>query len=107
MNLSGCYACHNTAVFPGESDIYELPSNKVGELNTKGPNLRGVATKINATWLFNWLLDPHAYWSETNMPDLRLSNQDAADVTAYIMEDPDGIFTDVPDGWQPQASPME
>ena len=29
-----------------------------------------------------------------------LADQDAADIAAYITEDPDGIFTDVPDGWQ-------
>ena len=33
------------------------------------------------------------------MPNLRLSDQDAADVTSYMMEDPDGIFT-MPEGWE-------
>lgn len=40
------------------------------------------------------------------MPDLRLSDQDAADITAYMMEDPDGIFTEVPEGWEPEVSPV-
>ena len=39
------------------------------------------------------------------MPNLRLSDQDAADVTAYIVDDPDGHFHDVPDDWEVAASP--
>ena len=54
--------------------------------NQHGPNLRGVATKLkDPRWLYWWIKDPAAYWSETRMPNLRLSDQDAADVTAYIL----------------------
>ena len=42
---------------------------------------------------------PPRYWPETRMPNLRLSDQDAADIVAYVTEDPDGIFHDVPEGW--------
>ena len=40
------------------------------------------------------------------MPNLRLSDQEAADITAYIMEDPDGYFRDVPEGWAPKRIEM-
>src|SRR6185436_18168884 len=65
--------------------------------NEHGPNLRGVASKVNPNWLYAWIKDPKAYWSETRMPNLRLSDQDAADIVAYVFDDP--LFKDVPAGW--------
>jgi len=103
MRLVGCFACHNTAPYPGEEPpedqrVRDLTQRRHAT-NERGPNLRGVASKVSAEWLYSWIKDPTAMWSETLMPNLRLSDQDAADIVAYIMEDPDGIFTDVPDGW--------
>ena len=100
MNLSGCFACHNTAPFMGETDVLPAISNNATERNQMGPNLRGVATKLNADWLYRWILDPNSYWPHTRMPNLRLSEADAMDITAYVFEDPDGIFTDTPHGWE-------
>ncbi|MAF67580.1 MAG: hypothetical protein CMJ84_18230 [Planctomycetes bacterium] len=101
FRLSGCLGCHNLAPYPGrEPQTIDLAFEREHS-NEHGPNLRGVATKINASWLYRWVKDPHAYWDQTRMPDLRLSDQDAADVTSYVMDDPDGFFHDVPDGWAP------
>jgi len=105
FNVVGCTACHNMAEFPGEEEEFPNATFVAREFNTKGPNLRGVATKIDRKWLYHWIKDPQAYWSETLMPNLRLSDQDAADIVAYMMDDPDGIFHDVPDGWQTGPSP--
>jgi cytochrome c2 len=102
--LAGCLACHNMAGYPGQTlptiDLAFQPNNE----NEHGPNLRGVATKLNRDWLYQWLMDPKAYWPETRMPDLGLSQQEAADITAYIMDDPDGIFRDVTDVWELEES---
>lgn len=103
MRLVGCLACHNMAPYGEEqAEAKDLALERRGT-NEHGPNLRGVATKLTPEWLFAWLKDPKAYWSETRMPNLRLSDQEAADITAYIMEDPDAIFRDVPEGWEPKA----
>jgi mono/diheme cytochrome c family protein len=40
------------------------------------------------------------------MPNLRLSDQDSADITAYITEDPDQLFHEVPKGWEPKLIAM-
>jgi len=104
MNLRGCFACHDTA--PWDTDSYDgVPalSNRVTAHNEMGPNLRGVATKVNLTWLYNWLKDPSLYWPDTRMPDMGLTDQDALDVATYVMEDPDGIFHDTPPGWKADA----
>jgi mono/diheme cytochrome c family protein len=41
------------------------------------------------------------------MPNLRLPDQDAADIAAYMIEDPDGMFHEVPQGWEAKASPAD
>lgn len=107
FRVVGCLACHNLSGFEGEElatkDLAFVPN----DTNIHGPNLRGVATKTTPEWIYAWIKDPTAYWPETRMPNLRLSDQDAADITAYMTEDPDGHFHDVPDGWEPKDSPED
>ena len=50
-----------------------------------GPNLARTGSKVAAAWLFAWLRDPRAYRADTPMPDLRLSEREAADLTAFLM----------------------
>ncbi|HJP03116.1 MAG TPA: c-type cytochrome [Planctomycetota bacterium] len=107
FRISGCLGCHNLAPYEGDEPQTNDPAFDPKGGNEHGPNLRGVATKINAPWLYNWVKDPHAYWDQTRMPDLRLSDQDAADVTAYVMDDPEGVFHDVPAGWAPAEATFE
>ena len=107
FRLVGCLGCHNLAPYPGQDlKTSDLAFERRGE-NQHGPDLRGVATKIDRTWLYNWIKEPEAYWAETQMPNLRLSDQEAADITAYMMDDPDGIFRDVPAVWAPATSPYD
>ncbi|MEM7309885.1 MAG: c-type cytochrome [Planctomycetota bacterium] len=106
FRLSGCLACHNMAPFPGqEAGSSDMALANRGT-NEHGPNLRGVATKTTPEWLFQWIKNPTAYWAETRMPNLRLSDQEIADIVAYVFEDPDGYFTDTPEGWTEGPSPM-
>ena len=63
-----------------------------------GPELSAIGTKLLAgretpegreqarQWLFDWLKDPHAYSSTTVMPNLRLTDQQALDLTEYLLE---------------------
>ena len=101
FRLVGCVACHNMAPFTDEAraDETDLVNRARGE-NEHGPNLRGVASKVTPEWLYAWIKDPAAYWSETRMPNLRLSDQEAADIVTYVMQDP--LFREVPTGWVPE-----
>jgi len=102
FRLVGCLACHNTAPFTDAERAEEKdPASQLRVTNEHGPNLRGVASKVKPEWLFAWIKDPQAYWSETRMPNLRLSDQDAADIVAYVFGDP--LFQDVPAGWSAKA----
>jgi cytochrome c2 len=50
-----------------------------------GFNLTGVGTKTNANWVYNWVKNPKAYDPQAPMPSLRLSDQEAADITSYLI----------------------
>lgn len=49
-----------------------------------GPMLAGMGSKTDRDWLFGWLKNPKTYHAKTRMPNLRLSDQEAADVATYL-----------------------
>jgi mono/diheme cytochrome c family protein len=65
----GCLGCHQI--------------NGVG--NAFAPDLSRVGGKVNADWLFAWVKNPQEYLPATKMPSLRLSDEQAAHVTAYLI----------------------
>lgn len=73
----GCLACHT-------DDPEERFSHRTNP-RAFGPNFEGMGSKTSQEWLFNWLKDPKSYWKEAHMPDLRLSDQEALDVSAHLM----------------------
>jgi cytochrome c2 len=50
-----------------------------------GFNLTGVGSKTHANWIYNWVKNPKAYDHLAPMPSLRLTDQEAADVTSYLV----------------------
>ena len=79
----GCLACHIT------EDQDRLSA---GTRRTFGQPLQNVGSKTSYEWLFDWVRDPRHFSSETYMPDLRLTNREAADVATYLstLTGPDG-----------------
>jgi mono/diheme cytochrome c family protein/chaperonin cofactor prefoldin len=65
----GCLGCHQI--------------NGVG--NAFAPDLSRVGGKVNADWLLAWVKNPQEYLPSTKMPNLRLSDEQAAHVTAYLL----------------------
>ncbi len=49
------------------------------------PELSGIGSKVNAAWLYSWLIEPTHYAPDTKMPSLRLTPEEAGDLTAYLM----------------------
>ncbi len=72
----GCLGCHI---------IEEEEAAEASWYRRHGPSLAGVGSKVNRDFLFAWLKNPKEYWSETFMPNLRLTDREAADTTAYLM----------------------
>jgi len=50
-----------------------------------GPDLSKIASKVDADWLFAWVKDPKHFRPTTRMPSLRLSDEEARAVTAFLM----------------------
>lgn len=67
-----CLACHKLDDLDSAGEGY-------------GPDLSKIGTKTNRKWLYNWLRDPKKYWPEGNMPNPRLSDEEANHIAAYLM----------------------
>jgi cbb3-type cytochrome oxidase cytochrome c subunit len=81
FNAVGCRGCH--IVEPNMNNMSDEISIE-SILKDHGPNLIGLGSKGSAEWIYNWIKNPSEYWSETRMPNLRLSDQEAKDITAYL-----------------------
>jgi len=72
----GCKGCHGFA--DGEF------STVVGEAKDFAPNLRDIAAKTDARWTYHWIKNPRGFSPQSPMPGLRLTDQEALAVTAYL-----------------------
>jgi cytochrome c2 len=79
----GCQGCH-IAEEPGSEGFPDNEPRYTG-YRYRGPNLYGIGSKTNEDWLYTWVRNPKHYWDETVMPNLRLTDTEAADVAAYLM----------------------
>ena len=88
VGSAGCMGCH--------IDTEQVKDEKTGQIRLAkredfplernyGFNLTGVGTKANPAWIYNWVKNPKAYYADAPMPSLRLTDQEAADVTAYLV----------------------
>ncbi|HET6317231.1 MAG TPA: c-type cytochrome, partial [Chloroflexota bacterium] len=84
----GCLACHRVG-----SDMRGIEGFEMAAYRSHGPNLDGSGSKLNPGWVYAWVKDPKGYWHETKMPRLRLSDKEAADITAYLMSLKNDAFT--------------
>ena len=86
----GCMGCHAIEKDEAAPDVLlarnrrEAPDPIAFERRF-GPDLSRVGSKVRAEWLFQWVQNPHAYNPGTRMPSLRLTRDEALDVTAYLM----------------------
>jgi cytochrome c2 len=83
----GCMGCHIAQdAIKDESGAMRVVRRDDFPLERHfGFNLTGVGTKTNANWIFNWIKNPKAYDPHAPMPSLRLSEQEASDITAYLV----------------------
>ena len=79
----GCMGCHISEI---DASLAPSPNTFSNLTKLQGPNLIGMGSKVSAEWLFNWLKQPHDYMASTRMPNLRLSDQEAKDLTAYLLD---------------------
>jgi len=72
----GCQGCHV---------VGEGSREQAGPHRTFGQPLENIGTKTTYEWVFNWVRDPKHYNPNTYMPNLRLTDAQAADVATYLM----------------------
>ena len=73
FNKDGCRACH---VIKGEKRIRVAKP------------LDDMAGRVKPDWLYRWIRDPKALQPRTTMPNFRFSEQQAADVAAFLLQGP-------------------
>ncbi len=75
----GCMACHNVDSWDGAS---HLPGTEDRDL---APNLTGIGDKVKSPgWFYAWVKNPKEWWHETRMPQLRLTDEEAWHVAAWL-----------------------
>jgi cytochrome c2 len=98
----GCRGCHVIEA-PGQPGA-GARHIEASAARDYAPNLSDVGSKVNERWLYAWLKNPTAYWSQTRMPNLRLSDQEAADLTAFLMTKTEGHTYAAPVEFDPKNS---
>jgi len=71
----GCVHCHSI----------KLPDGTAMTASDDPPALLHIADKTTREWLVSWLKDPQAYAASATMPNYKLSDADARDISAYLM----------------------
>ncbi|HKF66088.1 MAG TPA: c-type cytochrome, partial [Vicinamibacterales bacterium] len=72
----GCQGCHV---------VGEGSREAAGPHRTFGQPLENIGNKTTYDWVYNWVRDPKHYNPATYMPNLRLTDAQAADVATYLM----------------------
>jgi mono/diheme cytochrome c family protein len=72
----GCQGCH----IVGEGSRADA-----GPRRTFGQPLENIGNKTTYEWVFDWVRDPKHYNPATFMPNLRLTDAQAADVASYLV----------------------
>jgi cytochrome c551/c552 len=84
FEVRGCLGCHSL--------------ERAGQAAADhGPELSKLGSKVNARWLYDWLREPRNHFPTTIMPDLRLTEQEAWDITAYLMQGRDPEWEGLPE----------
>ncbi|MBI5070463.1 MAG: c-type cytochrome [Deltaproteobacteria bacterium] len=95
----GCRACH----------VAEQGSaarrSEASATRDYAPNLWNVGDKATPEWIYGWIKNPRAQWIETKMPDLRLSDEEAAHVTAWLSSLRSGRSYPTPPDYAPEQRP--
>ncbi len=97
---NSCSLCHGEYVhdqapilFKGQNMFYAYGCRGCHKVDGKprtltGPPLDEMGKRVKADWLYRWLKSPKDYLTSTKMPDPEFSEQEAADVAAFLLQGP-------------------
>ncbi len=75
LSREGCVHCHTV----------KLPDGSTMKATDDPPSLSHIADKTAREWIFAWLKDPQAYAATATMPNFKLSDDDARDISAFLI----------------------
>jgi len=75
LSRYGCVHCHTV----------KLADGSVMKADDDPPSLSHIADKTTREWIYAWLKDPQAYAATATMPNFKLSDDDARDMSAFLM----------------------
>jgi len=93
---ASCGKCHKEKQVP-KAPILTLGRKLIEEYNCIGchkidgykkqwaPSLDGIGSKVNKTWLFNWLKEPKKYFPKTKMPNFQFTDEEANALTDFLL----------------------
>lgn len=85
----GCFGCHSM-----QREGYTA--------NQSAPDLSSIGEKIDSRrWLYNWLKNPASIWDQTHMPSMKLTQEEANDITEYLLS------LEKEGNWSPDQFPNE
>jgi mono/diheme cytochrome c family protein len=71
----GCVHCHKVM----------SPEGRTMTATDDPPSLEHVAAKTTREWIFVWIKNPQAYAATATMPNFQLSDDDARDISAFLV----------------------
>lgn len=77
VNTIGCKGCHVV----GDDERMRQARGFSYDI---APELSRAASKLDPDWIFEWIKNPRKYRPDTRMPSLRLTDQEAKDIVAYL-----------------------
>ena len=80
---SGCLHCHNVQVRGTTLQATDTP-----------PPLTHIADKTTREWIYAWIKDPQTYAVTAKMPNFKLNDDDARDISAFLIADSTPIAGD-------------
>ena len=75
LSRYGCVHCHTV----------KLPDGGTMKADDDPPSLSHIADKTSREWIYAWLKDPQAYAATATMPNFKLSDDEARDISAFLM----------------------
>jgi len=75
LSRYGCVHCHTV----------KMPDGRVLKATDDPPSLSHIADKTSREWIYAWLKDPEAYAATATMPNFKLSDNDARDISAFLI----------------------
>src|SRR5436305_262172 len=81
---SSCVSCHLDVQSLKDAALLAQGQRLFEQAKDLVPNHQTIATKVSPQWIYHWIKNPRGYYAETRMPSLRLSDQEALAITAYL-----------------------